>query len=248
MGRLLSEYKLPDKALSIIAAVLYLSVSTACFLMTFPSDDTLVMIVLIWIVALIGIGIPLIRPSRLEIYDDGIRHGTFWRIQNWKWTDIESIRYLPQGRVKLVHTDGKSLRVSEFSDLPDIRRQIMAHVAPVICHRAADAIERGEDVTVTRSLRVNHNGLVHKGKFIAWSDVQNVRSTKNHLVIDSPQLDTLQQRITMNMDTTPNGMFYAELIHHLWKDIPLFSPLAEPTYIVIDGVHFNSEGEMIEGS
>lgn len=193
-------------------------------------------------------------PYRLEIHDGGIVYRAIGDTRTLKWSDIEAVSRFDRSSLEnvhdnyllLVHSNGNRLKLRPMSNWTKARRFILAHVAPLILRNIIDANEGGEDIQINRLLHFNRGGLTYKGRFIDWANIQNVFSTGKYFVIESPHIQIWRKRAVFNTDLTPNGMFHAELIHHLWKGLPLDSPLAEPTYIVIDGIHFNSEGEIIQ--
>lgn len=205
------------------------------------------------LIPLLSVGLPGMPAYRLEIYEDGMVYRTFRQTQLWNWSDIASISSMWYGPfitskpfLRLEDTSGARVRLNALSNWPQARQQIIMRVAAVIYEKAGYAIRRGEDVIVTPSLRFNGNGLNYRGRTIAWAYVDNMHLTATRLTIFSPLIMNASNRYDFNTEQTCNGIAYGRLIYDLWKGKTVDALPAEPAYVVIDGIHFNSEGEMIE--
>jgi hypothetical protein len=78
------------------------------------------------------------------------------------------------------------------------------------------------------------------------NDVASVVYVKsNRVVIKAPPIGNRRHRISFKLYSSRNGMIYAVLVHYLRQNaIETAQPIG-PVVVVINGIGFNSEGEMI---
>ena len=197
---------------------------------------------------IVNYGIPGYPARHIEIYEEGLLYRTLWQTQMWIWSDFIGIRSSYKDNAAILYlqdADGMSLRLHSLDNWARLRHQIIGHIEPLIYMRSMDYLRRGGTININFALRIKEYGLSYHGRYVQWRDVDYVEQDSRRVIIYSRQLDTWQQRVTVQTYTMQNGDIYARLIRDLWQAANHAPQLAEMTYIVIDGVHFNSEGEII---
>lgn len=196
----------------------------------------------------LNVGVPGRRARHLEIYEEGIIYQTLWKKWIWKWSDIDNVRGSYSGKrpyLNLENTHGESIRLQNISQWQQAFEEIKRWAEPAIYLKALDYLRNGKVLSLNFALRIKLDGLVHHGQYIAWSDVDHVVIDGNRVMIYSRQIETLSHRITYKSHVGLNGDIYARLIRDLWHAAKNIQQTVEPAYIMIDGISFNSEGEII---
>lgn len=191
-------------------------------------------------------------PSQhLEIYEDGLVLRTFLETTQWRWSHVCGIRCELRGDrygLELENFRGELLKIEKLTHWRDAKSQIATRAGSVIYQQAMNTILRRDYVTVTPYLKISRYDLMIRDRKIKWEDIDSVQVWGGRMIIASPQINNLLRRVQFDVDRTRNGIVYAKLIQELWRDAVEITQPVEVVYIVVDGVAFNSEGEMMHNT
>lgn len=193
-------------------------------------------------------GLPGYPARYLEIHEGGLVYRTLWQTRIWKWSDFIGISSSYKGTAELLYLQdflGVTVRLHSLDNWTELCQQIFGHIEPLIYMKAMNRLRSGKTVNINFAVGIKENGLLYHGRFVQWHDIDYVQHDNRRVVIYSPQLDRWRQRVSFRTYGLQNRDIYARLIRDLWQAANQEPQLAEMTYIVIDGIHFNSEGEMI---
>ena len=183
----------------------------------------------------------------LEIYECGIKYKTSWRTRTWSWSDIVGIT--PSSRrlssPVFTHINGDYISFESVSEWRTVVQYVVSNVHPLIYHNMLSAINDGKTVEVNSHLSISKIGFSFRGFFIEWTAVKSIRMNKSVLVIEGQSRHNEWQRLNVWLRSTPNATIFAELIPKVWQEAINSPRPIEPTYVVIEGIQFNSEGEII---
>ncbi|MCI0712430.1 MAG: hypothetical protein L0154_19905 [Chloroflexi bacterium] len=213
-------------------------------------EGTAFIVGLVWFLFFfLNSGVPGYPARHLEIYEEGLVYRTLWQTRMWKWSDFIGIRSSYNGAASLYlqDADGVSVRILPLDNWAQVRQLIIGHIEPIVYMRAMNHLRSGKAININFALCIKEYGLSYHGRSVQWCDVDYVEFDSKRVVIHSSQLGTWQQSVSFQTYRMQNGDIYARLIRDLWQAANQEPQLAEMTYIVIDGVHFNSKGEMIVG-
>ncbi|MCI0712431.1 MAG: PH domain-containing protein [Chloroflexi bacterium] len=251
MGRLISVHT--TRAMQAWVMLPFMGIWLCAILVGIRQSEAFVSIFAFLIIAggFLSVGLPGLPAQRLAICENGMLYSTFFRTRSMKWADITSIRfgYYKSRRpntFRLKNDYGLSITLQGLSDWTQLCEHIMDYVEPSIYQNAINQLERGGKVGVTHWLQIARNGLVLRWRLIEWRDIDYVLIDNRNVVIGLRWRDGGKNRFTFDRYRTPNGVIYAKLIRDLWQEKRQVRQLTESAYIVIDGIHFNSEGEMIQ--
>ena len=199
-----------------------------------------------WQIANVGlIGWP---AQSLEIYEEGLVLRTFAGAKQWRWSHVSQIRGdVPGDRyaLQLQNFRGDTLKIEKLSRWRNAKNEIATRAGSLIYERTMNRILRGDFVEVTPTLKFSNRGMFTQNNKIQWEDIKSIDVQHDHVIISSPQIDNFRHRVDFHRDQTPNGFIYEKLIQTLWQDAVRVAQPVEPVCIVVNGIAFNSEGEMI---
>jgi hypothetical protein len=199
--------------------------------------------------AVANVGLQGWPAQHLEIYEEGLELRTFLETKKWRWSHVRSIRGDLRGdryALELENFRGDLLKIEKLSRWRDAKNHIATLAGSAIHQRTVNAILRGDYVTVTPFLQFGRKGVIIRKYLIPWDAIQEVHVHRDYVVIRSPQINNVLRRVYFPRERTHNGIIYGKLMHELWRDAAEITQPVELVSILIDGIAFNSEGEMIQ--